>query len=229
MTRHLVALIAALLLPACAPAPPPGAPPTPTAAIHRDAWGVPHVLADTDEGAVFGMAWALAEDDWPLMEENYLHALGRYAELAGEDGVADDWMARTLEIVPLSMAEYDGATPRLRGLLDAFAAGLNAWLDTRRGEDFRVLTRIEPWYPLALIRYKYYQNEFLGYAGLRGAWAERLLEEGLGGSPTKVGAAPSPGPRYHEAQFDDMGLRPRGSNQWALAPSRTASGRAMLL
>lgn len=76
-----------------------------TATIHRDAWGVPHVLSDTDRGAVLGMAWALAEDDWPLIEGNYLHALGRYAELVGEEGVADDWMARALEIVRLSEEE----------------------------------------------------------------------------------------------------------------------------
>jgi acyl-homoserine-lactone acylase len=129
---------AGLALVACAPAAPaPPAPPgastarpeqtvvptEPQAVIHRDAWGVPHVLADTDEGAVFGMAWALAEDDWRLIEENYLHALGRSAELSGEDGVRDDWMARTLEIVPLSVAEYDAASPRIRGV----------WTRTRRG------------------------------------------------------------------------------------------------
>src|SRR5687768_3978043 len=52
--------------------------PRPTATIYRDAWGAPHVFSDTDEGVVYGMAWALAEDDWPLMEENYLHAIGRH-------------------------------------------------------------------------------------------------------------------------------------------------------
>ncbi len=244
----ILAVAAGLLL--AATSPPAAA--AQTATIHRDAWGAPHVLADTDQGAVYGMAWALAEDDWPLIEENYLHALGRYAELAGPDGVPDDWMARALEIVPLSIREYDDASPRLRGLLDAFAAGLNAWLDTRPRRELRVLTRIEPWYPFALIRYKYYQNEYLGYAGLRDRWAERALaasrvrgSPGTGAGPVgpngdagsgaaRPGGGSSPGaaeavPRYHEAQLDALGLRPRGSNQWALAPSRTASGHAFLL
>lgn len=244
MRRFVATLAAAVLLAACAPrtladhdpdsrpaVDTATTPDAPTAIIHRDAWGAPHVLADTDAGAVFGMAWALAEDDWPLIEENYLHALGRYAEVAGETGVRDDWMARALEIVPLSIAEYDAASPRIRGLLDAFAAGLNAWLDTRPRDELRVLSRIEPWYPLALIRYKYYQNEYLGYAGLRGAWAERLFEAAVASmqnsnSNLNSGSNPS---RYFEAQFDGLGFRPRGSNQWALAPSRTASGHAMLL
>src|SRR5690606_1702368 len=105
--------------------------------------------------AMFGMAWALAEDDWALIEENYLQALGRRAELAGESAVPGDWMARALGIVPLSIAEYDDATPRIRMLLDAFAAGMNGWLRSRPASELRVLDRIEPWYPLALIRFKY--------------------------------------------------------------------------
>lgn len=207
-----------------------------TATIHRDAWGAPHVLSDTDEGAVFGMAWALAEDDWTLMEGNYLHALGRYAELVGEAGVADDWMARALEIVPLSIREYDRATPRIRGLLDAYAAGLNAWLESRPADSLRVLTCVEPWYPLALIRYKYYQNEYLGYAGLRSRWADRAMAESrVAGAGSEAagseagGVGEAAGPRYHEAQLDALGHRPRGSNEWALAPSRTADGHALLL
>jgi acyl-homoserine-lactone acylase len=209
----------------------------PDAVIHRDAWGVPHVFSDTDRGAVYGMAWALAEDDWPLIEENYLHALGRYAELAGEAGVADDWMARALRIVPLSVREYERSSERMRELLDAFAAGMNAWLATRPASDRRVLDRIEPWYPLALIRYKYYQNEFLGYAGLRQAWANRLMRDGwpIGRSDAAApargsGEAVLAGPaRYLEAQLGPDGHRPHGSNQWAVAPARTAEGHALLL
>ena len=201
--------------------------------IHRDAWGVPHVTSTTDRGVIYGMAWALAEDDWPLIEANYLHALGRYAELVGAAGLADDWMARALEIVPLSVREYEQASPRMRGLLDAYAAGTNAWLATRPDSAVHVLSRIEAWYPLALIRYKYYQNEFLGYAGLRSGWADRLMREGwpIGASPrAPVSHVPAvEQPRYYEGQFAPLGWRPHGSNQWAVAPSRTAAGHALLL
>lgn len=38
------------------------------ATIYRDAYGVAHVFAASDEAVLFGMAWALAEDDWPLIE-----------------------------------------------------------------------------------------------------------------------------------------------------------------
>ncbi len=206
----------------------------PRAVIHRDAWGVPHVLADTDADAVFGMAWALADDDWPLIEGNYLNALGRSAELRGESALPDDWMARALDIVRLSQEEYAAAPPRLQGLLNAYAEGTNAWLAARGDSVRSVLERIEPWYPLALIRFKYYQNEFLGYAGLRGEWVDRLLTEGLAGASALEGAGGSrtalaPAARYVDDQFGPLGPRPRGSNEWAVAPERTADGYALLL
>jgi acyl-homoserine-lactone acylase len=222
-------------------------PASPEATIHRDAWGVPHVFSDTDAGAVFGMAWALAEDDWPLIEENYLRALGRSAELLGPSGVTGDWMARALQIVSLSVAEYDAASPRMRMLLDAFAAGMNGWLERRALDDVRVLQTIEPWYPLALIRFKYYQNEFLGYAGLRNEWIAPLFARSAasasgpshGPVPGSADDAPASDVATNaarasfafsmESQFDGWGRRPQGSNQWAVAPARTADGSTLLL
>lgn len=213
-----------------------GATPNYRATISRDAWGAPHVRSATDAGVVFGAAWALAEDDWPLIEVNYLNALGRAAERLGDDAIGDDWMARTLEIPLRSAREYQRSSRRIRRLLDAHAAGMNGWLEANP-DPTRTLQRVEPWYPLALIRFKYYQQEFLGYAELETEWAERLRTAGLptaagnrsvaewGGHAT-IAAVPV---RYLEDQFDPMGLRPRGSNEWALAGSRTASGAPMLL
>ena len=241
MSWVLVTAMAGLILPVAAQAQ------APEATIHRDAWGVPHVFSETDAGAVFGMAWALAEDDWPLIEENYLRALGRTAELNGVSAVPGDWMARALRIAPLSMAEYEAAPPRMRMLLDAFAAGMNRWLETRQPGQVRILRRIEPWYPLALIRLKYYHNEFLGYAGLRNAWIDPMLRrsaaavEGPALHPRTGSAAGASGDdlalidsgEAHDfaldAQFDRLGHRPGGSNEWAIAPSRTADGSTLLL
>jgi acyl-homoserine-lactone acylase len=207
-----------------------------TATITRDAWGAPHVQSATDAGVVFGAAWALAEDDWPLIEANYLTALGRASERLGAEALPDDWMARTLEIPTRSIEEFRRTTPRIRQLLEAHAAGMNGWLEAHP-DSTRTLQRVEPWHPLALIRFKYYQNEFLGYAELEQEWAERLRTAGLPtatglrsvaewGGHTTIAATPA---RYLEDQYDPMGLRPRGSNQWALAGSRTASGAPMLL
>src|SRR3546814_20712809 len=60
------------------------------ATITRDDWGIAHVHGKTDADAVFGMAYAQAEDDFNRVETNYKHALGRLAEAEGDDSICPD-------------------------------------------------------------------------------------------------------------------------------------------
>ena len=61
-------------------------PPSPTAetlaraervTIVRDGWGVPHVHGPSDADAAFGMAWAHAEDDFPMIQGVLAASRGR--------------------------------------------------------------------------------------------------------------------------------------------------------
>lgn len=174
--------------------------------IYRDRYGMPHVYGPTDASVAFGLAWAQAEDNFEHLEDNFIRSLGRAAEVHGEASLKDDQIARALEIPRLSREEYERATPRMRALYDAYAAGLNLFLEKRPGTKPKLLRRFEPWYPLALMRFKYYQGEFIGYAGLN---AKDLRV-----------ATPETPEKFEE--------RPQGSNAWAVAPSRSASGRALL-
>ena len=175
--------------------------------IYRDRYGVPHVYGPTDASVVFGLAWAQAEDNFEHLEDNFIRSLGRAAEVHGEAALHEDQIARALEIPRLSREEYERATPRMRTLYDAYAAGLNLFLERRPGVKPRLLQRFEPWYPLALMRFKYYQGEFIGYAGLNP-------------KDLRVAVAETP---------EKLAERPQGSNAWAVAPGRSASGRALLL
>ena len=58
--------------------------------ITRDDWGIAHVHGKTDADAVFGMAYAQAEDDFNRVETNYLNAMGRLAEAEGEPAIWQD-------------------------------------------------------------------------------------------------------------------------------------------
>ncbi|MDH3441143.1 MAG: penicillin acylase family protein, partial [Gammaproteobacteria bacterium] len=62
--------------------------------IIRDDFGVPHIYGKTDADAVFGMLYAQAEDDFPRIEQNYIWATGRLAEVEGKEALFSDLRAR---------------------------------------------------------------------------------------------------------------------------------------
>lgn len=169
--------------------------------IYRDTWGVPHIYGPTDASVVFGLAYAQAEDNFAHLQDNFLRALGRAAEVHGEGSLQDDQIARALEIPRLAREEYERSSPRMRALYDAYAAGLERYA-AKHPEAPRVLQRFEPWYPLALMRFKYQQLEFLGYAGLDF--------------------------KNLRVAVPDPAEKPQGSNSWAAGPSRSASGHPLL-
>src|SRR5215468_8388377 len=135
--------------------------------IYRDKYGVPHVFGRTDASTVFGFAYAQAEDNFWRVEENYIHATGRASELNGEKTLDEDRLNAALEIPRLAREEYARLDAQMRSLCDAFAAGFNYYLDRHRDVHPRLLTKIEPWYTLAFIRYNYYQNGFARDPSLR--------------------------------------------------------------
>jgi acyl-homoserine-lactone acylase len=194
--------------------------------IYRDEWGVPHIYGPTDASVLFGAAYAQAEDNWWQVEDNFVRAIGRGAELYGEDALLDDYLARGLEIQRRSIDEYRRAPEQLRWLYDAYAAGFNYFLEAHPHVERRVLERVEPWHTLALIRFKYHHNEYLGYAGPRRPESQRALERSQTGATGRSSELPS---LAWSATVSPNGEPELGSNEWAVAGSRTASGYPMLL
>src|SRR5579883_2736321 len=123
--------------------------------------GTPHVFGRTDASTIFGFGYAQAEDNFPQLEEDFALALGRGAELYGEELVPEDRLDRTLRIEAFARRDYDAMDPAVRALCDGFAAGINYYLARHPAVHPRLLRRIEPWYPLAFIRYSYYQLGFV--------------------------------------------------------------------
>ncbi|MBM3402754.1 MAG: acylase, partial [Bacteroidetes bacterium] len=62
--------------------------------IIRDDFGVPHIYGKTDADAVFGLLYAQCEDDFNRIEQNYIWATGRLAELEGETALYSDLRAK---------------------------------------------------------------------------------------------------------------------------------------
>ena len=174
-----------------------------TVTIYRDTYGVPHVFGRTDASTVFGFAYAQAEDNFWRVEENFIRAVGRAAEVYGERRLDSDRLNRALEIPRLAREEYARLDGHMRSLCDAFAAGFNYYLARHPEVRPRLLTKIEPWYPLAFIRYNYYQNGFAFDPGLQGTGLQTAAIE------------------------NDL-KEHTGSNGWVIGPSKSATGNAML-
>jgi acyl-homoserine-lactone acylase len=192
--------------------------------IYRDTYGIPHVFGETDAATMFGFAYAQAEDNFWRLEENFIRALGRRAEVYGERGLLNDRRNRMLEIPRLAREEYRRLPQKMRALLDGFARGLNAYVADHPDVRPRLLTRFEPWYPLAFIRFNYYQNGFIYGAGLRqeefAAGPHLNRQELVSGAGCQV-------PDCADLAPDTWHLDV-GSNGWVIGPSKSATGNAML-
>ena len=109
--------------------------------IIRDDFGVPHIYAKTDADAVFGMLYAQSEDDFNRVEQNYIWATGRLAEVEGEEALVSDLRARLYMTVDDAQAAYASAPDRIKALCDAFADGVNFYLYTHPDVKPRVSRR----------------------------------------------------------------------------------------
>jgi acyl-homoserine-lactone acylase len=179
-------------------------------AIARDEWGIPHIHGKTDADAVFGLIYAQAEDDFNRIEVNYLNAMGRLAEAQGEAELYRD-LRMKLFIDPDSLrAKYRSSPEWLKRLMNAWADGLNYFLSTHPNVRPKVITRFEPWMALSFTEGSIGGDiETVSLEGLEALYGERAGK--------KV------------SQLPDAAAEPAGSNGFAIAPSRTASGHTLLL
>jgi acyl-homoserine-lactone acylase len=185
--------------------------------ITRDDWGIAHVHGKSDADAVFGVVYAQAEDDFNRVETNYLTALGRTAEAEGEKAVWQD-LRMKLFVDPADLkARYAASPAWLKTLMDAWADGLNYYLATHPATKPRVITRFEPWMALSFTE------------GSIGGDVERisLAElEAFYGQPQALALADA---RAREVAEVVAFKEPTGSNGFAIAPSITRDGHALLL
>lgn len=95
--------------------------------IRRDSFGTPYIFGRTDADCAYGLAWAHAEDDFGRIQYLMALAKGRLGRLIGRSGVAMDYFAHFTGAFRLSAVQYDSLAPQTRRLLEAYAAGLNAF------------------------------------------------------------------------------------------------------
>ena len=180
--------------------------------ITRDTYGVPHIYGKTDADAVFGLLYTQCEDDFDRVEMNYLDAIGRLAEVEGEAALAHDLRARLFMDSTQAIAIYKKAPVEMKKLLDAFAAGTNYYLATHPTVKPKLLRRFQPWMPLM------FSEGSIG-GNISVVSVERL----------KAFYSQKKSTSWINSDFEKKEREPVGSNGFAIAPGKSASGNALLL
>jgi penicillin G amidase len=224
--------------------------------IVRDKFGVPHIYGKTSQDLFFAQGYVHAQDRFWQMEFWRRIGAGRLSELFGRSQLQTDIFLRTLGLARVAQEEYALADAGFREALDAYAAGVNAYIlkrpPARLGLEFAVLeltgvsVKIEPWTPVNSLTWA----KMMALT-LCGNWEDEALVTRLLGSMGTKGLARFFTPYRAEMPFivsDEengaagappaavSGLLPSllvgdneaGSNSWVIGGTRTATGKPIL-
>lgn len=176
--------------------------------IYRDNYGVPHIVGDTEEAAFFGYGYAQAEDHLERMMIQYRDAQGRRAEVQGFEALGEGY----LKFIPYEY-RWDGDY-------------LQRLLRTRKGV-LENRGKMDPQVRRILEAFARGVNECIAeHRGEVPAWIDGITAEdvealersqyfrfySIHDALTKLADPPYQFPNF-------------GSNQWAIAPFKSANGR----
>jgi acyl-homoserine-lactone acylase len=174
--------------------------PRPGTEIIWDNYGVPHVYGRDSRSMFYAFGWAQMQSHGNLLLRLYGEARGRAAEYWGKDYLESDrWV--WLNGIPNRAEQWWLATRVPYNLyIEAFVAGLNAYAVEHMAELDSTLTAVLPLRPQDVL-----------------AHTQRVVHTMFVTSTARI------------QPVTEAWRRSAGSNAWAIAPKRSASGRALLL
>jgi acyl-homoserine-lactone acylase len=187
--------------------------------IRRTAYGVPHIKADDLKAAAYALAWVQLEDHGPRVAVGLVRARGQMGFWFGRDSMESDFRAQ--RAYALAVEKYPLLDQETRDIYEGFAAGANRYIELNPDK-----------FPPG------FAPHFTGYdiaardvTTANPAQARRFIATleppGRRTGPRADADIPSPeGESHPESTTDTI---EEGSNAWAFAPSRTRSGRAILV
>jgi len=227
------------------------------ATIERDTAGIPVITATSRADLAYATGFAHGQDRFFQMDLIRRQAAGELAELFGPVAVDADKRYRFHRFRARARDVYERLTARERDMIDAYADGVNAGLaslDARPFEYFVLRVDPSPWEPtdslLAVYNMYMQLNDSRARKEIRRGLAHRVLPgevyawmypQGTSWDAPIMGEPrvpmPIPGPGIYTIRdveddapaANEMGRYPlRGSNNWAVAGTLTASGRALV-
>lgn len=142
------------------------------AEVIRDRWGVPHVYAENLHDLFFAVGYAQAQDRLWQMEFHRRAASGTLSEVLGEGGLEIDRLVRRIGFRRVSEEEWRQPEATEKAVLEAFSAGVNAYIEgSRLPVEFGLLRyRPEPWHPVDTLAW----GRFMAFS-LSGNWEKEIL------------------------------------------------------
>jgi acyl-homoserine-lactone acylase len=169
------------------------------ATLYRDTWGVPHVYSDTEEAGMFALGYAQAEDRLADIYLAVRTAIGRMAEVQGPQMLQQDYLMRLTRNDAIHQEYLAQEAP------EQLRRNLNAFV-----EGVRAYIEEHP-------------DESAEVAIDLEPWHPLAVGRAMI-LRWPIGTVMGDLQRGKETQKPNM-----GSNQWAVAPSRSADGSAILL
>ncbi len=225
--------------------------------IERDADGIPVITAASRRDLAFATGFAHGQDRFFQMDMIRRQAAGELSEMVGSIALNVDKRFRFHRFRSRARAVLKAATAEDRALIEAYAEGANAGLEslgTKPFEYFVLGAEPRPWTPedSVLVVYAMYMdlNDSRARKEVRRGLAHRVLPadvyawmypQGTSWDAPLMGtvraAAPIPGPEIYSVRSVDDRAPPanekgryplRGSNNWAVSGALTANGRAIV-
>ncbi|HEY6557289.1 MAG TPA: penicillin acylase family protein [Polyangiaceae bacterium] len=222
--------------------------------LRRDEHGVAYVEAEHDADAFFGLGFCQAQDRAFQIELLLRVARGTLSEIVGPDMLEVDRLARRIGFARIGAAQLAACDAATRSMLESFAEGVNAGLSRGRRKPAHELTllgakpsRYQAADSLGVLQFlafalsSNWDAELMRLRVLRADGKQALMR--LEASLSEWRAAVDASDRalrdveiLHAAEAfaaGAAGLREHGaaggaSNNWAIAGSRTASGRPLI-
>jgi penicillin amidase len=190
------------------------------ATVSRDALGVPHIQASSVEDALFLQGFATAQDRMWQMDALRRLAAGELAEVVGKSALESDREARRLRLGHIAEQAEKALPPEDRAALDAYARGVNFYLQTHRGNlpiEFTLLNYSpRPWSKRDTLLAGLHMYRTLTTSWRHEVEKLHMLQKGDRARveflyPPRTGAEIQP-----------------GSNAWAVSGALTATGKPIL-
>ena len=215
--------------------------------IARDEWGVPHILAETDDDLFFGYGYATAQDRLWQLDYYRRKARGRLSEVIGPSGIEIDTVSHTIGLTRTAEENLARFPEKTKRRLQAYTDGVNAFMEETRSNlpiEFDLLG-YEPheWTPLDSVaiwqEFRWYLTGRLPIIAIPDL-AKRTLGEGallddfITGEAEDESIVPKgsyPPSRTGEVPVGEVVGDPDegiGSNNWVVSGSKSTSGAPMV-